>query len=95
MFFPMITNAGGAGTGAPKRLYVAFNERAPHRYLSDESTAAFRVAGVYPSFVIGRIVEVAAMTASDTHNPYLLELGTTYFVLTVSAVEWGASTLVR
>ena len=65
LFFPMITSASSGAGGASRRLYVAFNERAPHRYLSEESTSAFRVSGVYPSFVIGRIVEVATRTAVE------------------------------
>lgn len=89
LFFPMMPSP--TAPAPQRRLYVAFNERAPHHFLSEESTSAFRASGgVYPSFIIGRIVEVATEVATQASNPYQLALGTTFHVLTVSAVEWGS-----
>lgn len=82
MFFPLPTERD-------KRVYIAFNEHAPHRYLADSCTSEFRASGKFPTYVIGRIVNIHTSNATQATNPYGLPVGTQYFIVTVSAVEWG------
>lgn len=88
MFFPVpLPSPDGGGD---RRVYIAFNEHCPNRYLADGSTSEFKATGRYPTYVIGRIVRIEGSVAgSGGGNPYLLPAGTPYFVVTVSAVEWG------
>jgi hypothetical protein len=66
LFFPMAPDKSLPASAPQRRLYVAFNERAPNNFLSEESTAAFRApGGVYPAFVVGRIVAVETYEASE------------------------------
>jgi hypothetical protein len=89
MFFPVPLPSSASG-GEPRRAYIAFNEHAPHRFLSDACTAEFRSTSRFPTYVIGRIVNIESAVATAASNPYSLPVETTYYVLTVSAVEWGS-----
>lgn len=69
-----------------KRIYLAFHSGCPHRYLSPDC-----INGT-PDFVLGRIVlqEEFVAGAIDTEaNPFGLQLGTKYWVLTAETLKRG------
>jgi len=76
MFCPIATPSGGTA-------YIAFNERCPRHYLSQDTVASFRYRGRYPDYVLGRILMIEPHKASAEFNPYHLRIGTQFFILTV------------
>jgi hypothetical protein len=73
----------GRGTGG-KRTYVAFHSSCPHRYLSTDS-----IDGTH-DFVLGRIVyqeDLVAGARGTDSNPYGLNVGTKFWVLTVEVLR--------
>lgn len=82
LFLP--TSAPGSES---QRVYLAFHLGCPNRFLSEESISSFSVAGKrYPDYVVGRIVLIDEQLATESHNPYALQVGTTFFVLTVASL---------
>lgn len=70
-----------------KRIYLAFHSGCPHRYLSPDS-----ISGT-PDFVLGRIVfqeEFVAGAIDTDKNPFGLQVGTKYWVLTAEALKRGS-----
>jgi hypothetical protein len=69
-----------------KRIYLAFHSGCPHRYLSPDC-----INGT-PDFVLGRIVFqeefVAGALDTDT-NPFGLQAGTKYWILTAETLKRG------
>lgn len=69
-----------------KRIYLAFHSGCPHRYLSPDC-----INGT-PDFVLGRIVfqeEFVAGAVDTDANPFSLQLGTKYWVLTAETLKKG------
>jgi len=79
LFLPIRTPEG-------KHTYLAFNERRPHRYLSDDTVRSLRYRGRYPDYVLGRILMIEKHHASQEFNPYHLRLQTKFYILTVERV---------
>ncbi|KAJ0408007.1 hypothetical protein P43SY_000211 [Pythium insidiosum] len=69
-----------------QRVYLAFHHGCPHRFLAEESISSFLVAGQkFPDYVVGRIVFIDEQLATEDNNPYGLNLGTTFYMLTTPA----------
>ena len=69
-----------------KRIYLAFHSGCPHRYLSPDC-----ISGT-PDFVLGRIVleeEFVAGEKGSVTNPFGLQVGTKYWVLTAETLKRG------
>uniref|UniRef100_K3WGA8 Uncharacterized protein n=1 Tax=Globisporangium ultimum (strain ATCC 200006 / CBS 805.95 / DAOM BR144) TaxID=431595 RepID=K3WGA8_GLOUD len=82
LFLP--TSAPGSDA---QRVYLAFHLGCPHRFLSAESISSFSINGRYPDYVVGRIVLIDEQVADDANNPYGLQFGTTFYVLTVASLH--------
>lgn len=76
-------SAAGSQNSPNFARFLAFNERQPHFYLSEESAMA---AGTTAAYVVGRIVLLEERVASADSNPFSLELGLSYHLCTVMAV---------
>lgn len=77
----------GRGSGG-KRTYLAFHTNCPHRYLSTDNIKG------NPDFVLGRIVyqeELVAGESGTDANPYGLNIGTKFWVLTVEMLKPSSS----
>jgi hypothetical protein len=77
----------GRGSGN-KRIYLAFHTNCPHRYLSTDNIKG------NPDFVLGRIVyqeELVAGEVGTDANPYGLQIGTKFWVLTVEVLKSSPS----
>jgi hypothetical protein len=77
----------GRGSGN-KRIYLAFHTNCPHRYLSTDNIKG------NPDFVLGRIVyqeELVAGELGTDANPYGLQNGTKFWVLTVEVLKSSPS----
>lgn len=77
----------GRGSGE-KRTYLAFHTNCPHRYLSTDNIKG------RPDFVLGRIVyqeELVAGERGTAANPYGLNVGTKFWVLTVEVLKSSQS----
>ena len=68
-----------------KRIYLAFHSGCPHRYLSPDC-----INGT-PDFILARIVlqEEFVAGAVDSANPFGLQVGTKYWVLTAETLKRG------
>lgn len=71
--------------------YVAFHKNCPHRYLSEDSliqilhdNARPNQQGRKPDYILGKIIFIETSISTEHHNPYCLELGTTYHAITVT-----------
>jgi len=67
-------------------FYQAFNQNAPHRYLSEESKKTASDAHGLGPFVLGHIVVMDKITATEKINPYKLPMGTEFHTVTVEVV---------
>ncbi len=80
LFMPIWSGSEG------KRAYVAFHSDCPHRFLSTDSIVG------KPDYVLGRIVYqeelVAGAVGTDT-NPYNLNVGAKFWILTVEVLKLG------
>mmetsp|Transcript_17654 Transcript_17654/g.23246 ORF Transcript_17654/g.23246 Transcript_17654/m.23246 type:complete len:889 (+) Transcript_17654:276-2942(+) len=83
LFMPLLQQPDG------ERQYLAFNIACPYRFLSDQSIDIFKEKnnGVYPDFVIGRIVIIERFEAELDSNPFDLRAGTIHYILTVETLE--------
>lgn len=73
----------GRGSGG-KRSYLAFHTNCPNRFLSPDCVEGS------PDYVLGRIVYQEKLKAGETGtdaNPYGLQLGTPFYVLTVEVLK--------
>ena len=69
-----------------KRIYLAFHSGCSHRYLSPDC-----ISGT-PDFILGRIVleeEFVAGEKGSNTNPFGLQMGTKYWVLTAETLKKG------
>ena len=74
-----------AAPGMDGRVYLAFHLGCPHRYLSEESISSFQEGETrYRDYILGKIVFIDEHVADDEFNPYNLNFGTTFYVLTVA-----------
>jgi len=78
LFMPTGRASGG------KRAYLAFHTNCPHRYLSTDNING------NPNYVLGRIVYQEELVAGETGtaaNPYGLNVGAKFWVLTVEVLN--------
>lgn len=72
-------------TGAHE-CFLAFNCGCPHYYLSKESLASTKRGNAY---VFGEIILISEKIASEKENEFQLQIGTTYYEVTIAVLGSG------